>query len=149
MEAETACHGEYTISTDPSLLDLATIHEFLSTQAPWSRNIPLATVQESIAHSLCFGLFCQGQQIGFARVISDFATIAYLGDVFVLPAYRGQGLSKWLLQQVMAHPRLQSLRRWILLTADAHGLYQQFGWTEITDPSKWMEVHNPAVYAEK
>jgi GNAT superfamily N-acetyltransferase len=99
-----------------------------------------------VENSLNFGLFHCNNQIGLARVISDFATIAYLGDVYVLPEYRGKGLSKWLMDQVMAHPALQGLRRWILLTSDAHGLYRQFGWKEIARPELYMELFNPNVY---
>lgn len=138
--------NDFTISTDPSKLDVDAIHRFLSTEAYWCLNIPKEKVKLSIEHSLCFGVYHQGKQIGFARVISDYSTIAYLGDVYVLDDYRGQGISKWLMETIMSHPNLQGLRRWILLTGDAHGLYHQFGWTELADPSKWMELHNPNVY---
>lgn len=138
--------GSFTISTDKALLDPIAIHEFLSTKAYWSLNIPLETMLRSIEHSLCFGVYENSQQIGFARVITDYATIAYLGDVYVLEAYRGQGLSKWLMETIMSHPDLHGLRRWILLTGDAHGLYRQFGWTDIADPSRWMEIHDKNVY---
>jgi GNAT superfamily N-acetyltransferase len=97
-------------------------------------------------NSLNFGLYFNEKQIGYARIISDFSTIAYLGDVYVLPEFRGQGLSKWLMQTIQQHPNLQGLRRWILLTGDAHGLYKQFGFTEIAAPGKWMELHNKNVY---
>lgn len=146
MEPLTVSKGEYTITTDKSKLDLTAIHEFLSNHSHWSRNIPFETVKISIEHSLNFGLFHREAQIGYAKVISDFATIAYLGDVYVLPGYRGKGLSKWLMQQVMSHPSLQGLRRWILLTADAHGLYKQYGWKEPKNPERYMELHNPNVY---
>ncbi|KYP13144.1 GNAT family N-acetyltransferase [Flavihumibacter sp. CACIAM 22H1] len=136
----------YLISTDQSRLDISAIHRFLSTEAYWSLNIPREKMEKSIKHSLCFGVYRLDKQIGFARVISDFATIAYLGDLYILDAYRGKGLSKWLLEVIMGHPELQGLRRWILLTADAHALYKQFGWTEIADPAKWMELHNKSVY---
>ena len=97
-------------------------------------------------NSLCFGLFHHDKQIGFARVVTDYATMAYLADVFILPAYRGLGLSKWLMETIMTHSDLQGLRRWILLTLDAHGLYRQFGWKDIAIPERWMEVHNKDVY---
>lgn len=139
---------EYCISTDKTKLDIDSIHEFLSTKAYWSLNIPKDRVQTSIQNSLCFGIYKNDQQIGFARVITDFSTIAYLGDVYILEAYRGMGLSKWLMNTIMSYPNLQGLRRWILLTGDAHGLYRQFGWTDIADPSKWMELHNKNVYAK-
>ena len=147
MTNVTLAKDEFTISTDMTKLDIDSIHEFLSTKAYWCLNIPKDTVHTAIQHSLCFGLYEHEKQIGFARVISDFATIAYLGDVYVLEQYRGRGLSKWLMEAVMSYPELQGLRRWILLTGDAHGLYRQFGWTDIADPSKWMELHNKNVYS--
>ena len=100
----------------------------------------------AIENSLCFGVYKDEKQIGLARVISDFSTIAYLGDVYIIDGYRGHGLSKWLMETIMCYPELQGLRRWILLTGDAHGLYRQFGWTDIADPSNWMEIHNKNVY---
>jgi GNAT superfamily N-acetyltransferase len=136
----------FCISTEKARLDIKAIHHFLSTQAYWSMNIPFDRVEEAVAHSLNFGLYFKAQQIGYARVISDFSSIAYLGDVYVLPDFRGQGLSKWLVQTVMAYPELQGLRRWILSTADAHGLYKQFGWLPVAYPERWMEVHNREVY---
>jgi len=136
----------FWISTYKKKLDIDTIHEFLSTKAYWSINIPKDKVQASIQHSLCFGVYQDKRQIGFARIISDFSTIAYLSDVFIVEEYRGQGLSKWLIENIMIHPGLQGLRRWILLTGDAHGLYRQFGWTEIADPTRWMEIHEKNVY---
>lgn len=136
----------YHISTDPALLDIPMIHWFLSTQSYWAQGIPAETVERSIAHSLCFGVYLGSAQVGFARVISDRATVAYLGDVFILPEHRGKNLSKQLMQTIMAHPELQGLRRWILLTADAHALYRQFGWTDLADPSRWMEKHTKNVY---
>jgi len=138
---------EFCISTDKAKLDLDAIHEFLSTQAYWCINIPKEKVQTAIDNSLCFGVYQEKKQIGFARIISDFSTIAYLGDVYVLKEYRGKGLSKWLMETVMAYSHLQGLRRWILLTADAHSLYRQFGWTDIADPTKWMEICDKKVYS--
>ena len=137
----------FCISTEKARLDLKAIHHFLSTQAYWSLNIPFCRVEEAVEHSLNFGLYFKEQQIGFARVISDFSCIAYVGDVYVLPEFRGKGLSKWLMQTIMAYPELQGLRRWILSTADAHGLYKQFGWEPVAYPERWMEVHNRDVYA--
>lgn len=139
-------YKEFTISTDPADLDIQAIHHFLSTQAYWSLNIPFDIVSKAIKHSLNFGLFHSGRQIGFARIISDYATIAYLGDVYVLPEYRKQGLSKWLMETIMAYPDLQGLRRWILLTGDAHELYKKFGWKDIAQPQRWMELHNGNIY---
>jgi GNAT superfamily N-acetyltransferase len=138
--------GEFLISTDRSRLDLTVIHGFLS-NCYWAKGIPLEVVARSIEHSLCFGLYeSSGAQIGFARVISDFATLAYLGDVFVLESHRGRGLSKWLMECLIKHPELRNLRRWILLTRDAHGLYSQFGFTPVQAPERYMELHRPSVY---
>jgi len=136
----------YCISTEIDKLDLKVIHHFLSTQAYWSINIPFEKVQTAAKNSLNFGLYFKEKQIGYARVISDFSTIAYLGDVFIIEEFRGHGLSKWLMDIVMNHPNLQELRRWILLTGDAHELYKKFGWTPIANPDKWMELHNKDVY---
>ena len=136
----------FCISTDKSNLDIPAIHHFLSTEAYWSLGIPFETVKKSIDHSLNFGLYHNEKQIGFARIISDFSTIAYLGDVYVLPEFRGRGLSKWLMETITSFPELQGLRRWILLTGDAHGLYKQFGWKDISNPERWMELHNKYVY---
>lgn len=138
--------GDFSISTDKSKLDLQAIHHFLSKESYWSQNIPFETVKTASENSLAFGVYHQQKQIGYARIVSDYATVAYLGDVYILPEFRGQGLSKWLMATIMNHPNLQGLRRWILLTADAHGLYKQYGWTEITKPDRWMELHNPDVY---
>ncbi len=136
----------YSISTDKEKLDIEAIHQFLSKDAYWCLNIPKDTVACSIDHSLCFGLYRDTKQVGFARIISDYATVAYLGDVYILPAHRGKGLSKWLMETIMSHPDMQGLRRWILLTGDAHDLYRQYGWTDIADPTKWMELHNKHIY---
>src|SRR5258708_4150811 len=115
--------GEFLISTDPARLDLEVIHEFL-TNCYWAKGVPREVVARSIEHALCFGVYDgSGTQVGFARVISDFATVAYIGDVFVLDSHRGQGLGKWLMKSITQHPALQGLRRWILTTRDAHGLY--------------------------
>jgi GNAT superfamily N-acetyltransferase len=138
--------GEFVISTDPKRLDPDLIYNFL-TNCYWAKGIPRETVTRSIEHSLCFGIYDgSAVQIGFARVISDFATIAYLGDVFVLESYRGRGLGKWMMQCIMQHPSLQCLRRWILLTRDAHGLYRQFGFTPLKSADRYMELHRPDVY---
>lgn len=135
----------FTVTTDPARLDLAVIHGFLASSY-WAKGIPLPTVERSLRHSLCFSLLDGTRQVGFARVVSDHATYAYIGDVFVLPAYRGRGLSKWLMACVTSHPELQGLRRWSLATADAHGLYEQFGFTALKKPENAMERHNPDVY---
>jgi GNAT superfamily N-acetyltransferase len=139
-------HGEFMISTDRERLDLDVIHGFL-TNCYWARGIPREIVARSIEHSLCFGIYGgDSKQVGFARVVSDFATVAYLGDVFVLESHRGRGLSKWLMDCIVRHPALQNLRRWILLTRDAHGLYSQFGFTPVKAPERYMELHRPDVY---
>lgn len=138
--------GEFFVTTERERISVDTVYRFLTSEAYWSKGIPRATVERSLDNSLCFSLFRGGDQIGFARVISDHATIAYLGDVFVLAEYRGRGLSKWLMKCVMSHPELQGLRRWILLTGDAHGLYAQSGFTSLTEPELWMQRHDPAVY---
>lgn len=144
----TLYKGKFCLSTDKTKLDIDSIHQFLSTKAYWALNIPKDKVRTTIQNSLCFGVYIDEKQIGFAKIISDFSTIAYLGDVYILEEYRGNGLSKWLIETIMAHPDLQGLRRWILLTGDAHGLYRRFGWTDIAEPSKWMELHNKNVYSK-
>jgi GNAT superfamily N-acetyltransferase len=130
--------GEYLISTDRRRLDLAVIHGFLTTSY-WAAGIPLEIVERSIEQSLSFGVYKVDNQVGFARVITDYATFAYIGDVFILEEYRGQGLSKWLMQVIADHPELQGLRRWILITRDAHGLYRKTGFREPKDPERYME----------
>jgi GNAT superfamily N-acetyltransferase len=156
--------GEFLISTDPGRLDLDVIHNFL-TNCYWARGVPREVVARSIEHALCFGIYdgttprlakdarhgAPGQegaprQVGFARVISDFATVAYVGDVFVLEPQRGRGLGKWLMECIMQHPALQNLRRWILTTRDAHRLYAQVGFTSVKSPERYMELHDPNVY---
>src|ERR1700758_4581008 len=138
--------GEFSISTDQARLDLDVIHSFL-TNCYWAKGIPREVVARSIEHSVCFGIYDgSGAQVGFARVVSDFATVAYLGDVFVLDSHRGRGLSKWLMQCILQHPALQNLRRWILLTRDAHELYRKYGFTALKSPDRYMELHRPDVY---
>ncbi|HEY0668146.1 MAG TPA: GNAT family N-acetyltransferase [Sphingobacteriaceae bacterium] len=138
--------GDFLITTDKTKLDITAIHDFLSKHSGWSDNIPFDRVKTSIDNSLNFGLFHKNKQIGFARVISDFSTIAYLGDVYVLDEYRGQGLSKKLMEAIMGHPNLQGLRRWILLTSTADWLYEKFGFTKLPKPELYMELFNPDVY---
>lgn len=141
--------GEFYITTDRKRLDLAAIHRFLSEESYWAAGIPRSTVAKSVRNSLCFGLFCGGGQIGFARVITDGATIAYLGDVYVLEEFRGRGLAKWLMECIASHPELQGLRRWLLVTRDAHGLYEKFGFQPLAQPQAYMERFDPAVYAAR
>nr|WP_315426953.1 GNAT family N-acetyltransferase [uncultured Albidiferax sp.] len=135
--------GDYRISTDPQQLDLAAVHAYL-TQSYWSPGIARERVERAAANSLCFGLFHGAQQVGFARVVSDKTTFAYLADVYILDAHRGQGLSKWLMATILAHPDLQGLRRFMLATRDAHSLYAQFGFTPLANPGRLMEMHRPA-----
>lgn len=138
--------GDYMVSCDPAATSIEVVHRYLAEASYWAKDIPREVVETEIANSLCFSLLHRSTQVGFARVITDRATIAYLGDVFGLEAHRGKGLSKWLLQCVMGHPDLQRLRRWILLTSDAHGLYEKFGFTPVAAPEKWMEKFNPGPY---
>jgi GNAT superfamily N-acetyltransferase len=138
----------FTITCESDRLDLQVISDFLATSY-WAKDIPRETVAKSIDGSLCFALLDGDHQIGFARVITDYATIAYLNDVFVLPEYRGRGLGKWLTECVVNHPDLQGLRRWILATRDAHGLYEKYGFTPLKAPQVFMELHNPDVYARR
>ena len=131
--------GEYVISTDRDRLDSAFIHNFLSNSSYWAKGRDFEVVQRSISNSLNFGLYKGNQQIGFARVVTDYATFAWLADVFVLDEHRGQGLGKWLVEVIISHPMLQGFRRWLLATRDAHELYRRFGFTELNDASRWME----------
>jgi GNAT superfamily N-acetyltransferase len=135
----------FTISTDPSRLDRDTIHEFLA-GSYWAKAIPREIVDRSIEGALCFGLYENARQIGFARVITDFATFAYLADVFVLESHRGRGLAAWLMESILAHPKLQGLRRWMLVTRDAHPLYRKVGFTALAHPERVMEMTFPGIY---
>ena len=138
--------GQHIIRTDLSPANLEQIHHYLSTQAYWSLGIPLEVVQKAFGNSLAFGIFHDEELVGWARVVTDRATFAYLADVYVLEGYRGQGLSKWLMECIFQHPELQGLRRFMLATQDAHGLYAQYGFKPIAAPERWMERHNPDVY---
>lgn len=137
---------DYRISTDKHKINLAYVHAFLS-HSYWAQHIPVDVVRRSIEGSLCFALFYQGEQVGFARVITDEATFAYLADVFIDEGYRGRGLSKWLVETILQYPSLQGLRRFLLATRDAHGLYRQFGFTPLTFADRWMQIHQPDVYS--
>ena len=134
------------ISTEKSELDLALIHDFLATGSSWAQGISFDTVRKSIEHSLCFGGYLGQAQVAFARVISDFATFANLVDVFVLPAYRGRGYSKAMVESVIAHPQLQGLRRFTLATFDAHHLYARYGFAPPSKPDTLMEIYRPGIY---
>lgn len=133
----------FYISTDKGLLDFEMIYNYLDNDSYWSKGIPPERLKLAIDGSLCFGVYHNKKQAGFARVVTDSATFAYICDVFILPEFRGKSLSKWLIQTIINHPGLQGLRRWSLATADAHGLYKQFGFTEITRPDRWMEIFTP------
>jgi GNAT superfamily N-acetyltransferase len=134
--------GEYLISTDAELLDLDVIHRFLSEDSYWAPGVTREVVERSIENSICFGLYHASAQVGFARVITDRAAFAYLADVFVLPDHRGRGLGKWVIETVLSYPDLQNLRRVFLGTADAHSLYERYGFRPI-DPSRMMELRGP------
>ncbi len=136
----------YDISTDAARLDVDLIHGVLASSY-WARGIPRDVVERSIRHSLCFGAFCGNRQVGFARVITDFATFAYLADVFVLPEHRRRGVAKLMMAAVMVHPELQGLRRFLLITRDAHRLYADFGFVSVPGSEQFMTVHRPDVYA--
>jgi len=135
----------YEITCDKDRLDTGAIHDFLS-RSYWSPGVPRAVVERAIANSLCFGVFHGRQQVGFARVITDKATFAYLADVYILSEHRGKGLARRLLDEVIRHPDLQGLRRLLLATRDAHALYAKFGFTPLAAPERIMEIHNPSVY---
>jgi GNAT superfamily N-acetyltransferase len=137
---------DYHISTDKSMLDLQLIHNYLSGESYWAKGMPLETMKRSIQNSICFGVYLDDQQVGFARIISDCATFAYLADVFIIQDHRGKGLSKMLMEYIMNLPELQGLRRWVLGTAHAHGLYAQYGFTPLAKPERMMEKHNHDVY---
>ena len=134
------------ISTDKGSLDIAAIHDFLVNESYWAANRTIEQTRRAIENSMCFGVYAANEMIGFARVVSDQATFAYIGDVFILSEYRGKGMSKLLMEAILAHEDLQGLRRWILATRDAHGLYAQFGFTELKHPDRWMELPAPDAY---
>src|SRR5688572_6472758 len=136
---------DYVISTDKGRLDLKVIHDFLS-RSYWAEGIPVKTVLRSIENSLTFGIYKNDRQVGFARVITDYATFAYIADVFIDEYHRGQGLGKWLIEVITSHPELQGLRRWMLVTRDAHELYSKVGFTRVKNPDNLMEIRNPDVY---
>jgi GNAT superfamily N-acetyltransferase len=133
----------FSISTDKSLIDFETVYNYLNIDSYWAQGISAETLKKAIENSICFGVYYQGKQAGFARVVTDKATFAYICDVFILADYRRLGLSKWLIQTIKQHPELQGLRRWSLATVDAHGLYAQFSFEPISRPDRWMEIFTP------
>jgi GNAT superfamily N-acetyltransferase len=135
--------GDYIISTDRSRLDLNVIHDYLSNSSYWAVGRKLETVKRAVENSLPFGLYENDSQIGFARVVTDYATFAWLADVFVLEPYQGRGLGTWLVEVILAHPELQGFRRWTLATKDAHEIYRKFGFSELKRPERWMERRDP------
>jgi GNAT superfamily N-acetyltransferase len=145
MNDEAFAKKGYSISTEKTLLNFDAIFTYLNQQSYWAKGIPAAKLKIAIENTMCFGVYQDGIQAGFARVVTDKATFGYLCDVFILPAYSGFGLSKWLVQTIMTHPELQGLRRWSLATQDAHGLYKQFGFKELNNPEIWMQIFTPYI----
>jgi GNAT superfamily N-acetyltransferase len=141
-----AHRDDYLISSDKARLDVAMIHQFLSQESYWAKGISRVRLERSIRNSLTFGVYRKDEQVGFAKVVTDYATFAYVGDVFVLPTYRGRGLSRWLLEVIVAHPELQGLRRWLLASRDAQSLYRKVGFQPLTDTGRWLQLWDPNSY---
>jgi len=139
-------YTDYSISTDKEKLQIEIIHHYLSVESYWAKHIPVEIVKKSIENSLCFGVYFKNEQIGFSRVVTDYATFGYLADVFILEAHRGKGLSKWLMEHIMAHQTLQGLRRFSLATRDAHELYRKFGFKPLAKPEAIMEIKHDNFY---
>lgn len=139
-------HGEFVVSSDRARLQIEVIHKYLAEESYWAKERTLEQTERAIKNSLSFGVYRGENQIGFARVVSDFATFAYLGDVFILPEFQGAGLGKFLMRAIIEHPDLQNLRRWILATRDAHALYEKFGFQNLKHPERWMERPAPNAY---
>ena len=138
-------NGNYTLTTSKERIDIDYVHKALS-NTYWAKNIPLQTVQLAIKNAMCFSIFYKDEQVGFARVITDEATFAYLCDVFIDEQHQGKGLGKWLVETIIQYAPLQGLRRFMLATKDAHGLYKHFGFKQLTNTENWMHIHNPEVY---
>jgi len=134
---------EYTISTDRTKLNVQTIYNFISRESYWGKGRSVEVIKKSIENSLPFGIYYKDEMIGFARVVTDYATFAWIADVFILPEHRGKDLSKWLMETILMHPELQGFRRWVLATKDAHELYRKFGFQELNRPERWMERFDP------
>ena len=141
--SDTWSRGDYEISTARSRLDIDLIHNYLSNESYWASGRSREVVARSIDNSLPFGIYKDGAQVGFARIVTDYATFAWVADVFVLPEHRSRGLSKWLMEVILAHPRLQGFRRWVLSTKDAHELYERYGFIKLHRPERWMERPDP------
>lgn len=139
-------NGEFTISTDRERLQIDAIHKFLSEESYWAKERAPEQTERAIKNSLPFGVYKGENQIGFARIVTDYATFAYLGDVYILPEFQGNGLGKWLMKTIVGHPDLQGFRRWILATRDAHTLYEKFDFTALKFPERWMEKSAPNAY---
>jgi len=140
---------DFEISTDKSRIDIDMIHRFLSEESYWANKRTLEQTKTAIENSICFGVYQGNEQVGFARVVTDKATFAYVGDVFVLQEFRGSGIGKMLMEAMLSHSELQSLRRWVLATKDAHGLYEQFGFSELKFPNRWMELSAKDAYSQR
>ena len=145
VEPETAA-GEFEVSIDQERLDLEMIHDFLANRSYWARNLDFETMKKMFENSVCFGVYHQEKQVGFARVVTDFVTIAYIGDVFILEDYRGKGLGKLLTSSIISHPTLKDVRLWFLSTRDAQGLYRKFGFKNLDTPERFMVRPNPETY---
>ena len=146
MEHLFAEKDGFVISTDPERLQPEVILGYLVNESYWAANRTEDQMRAAIENSLCFGLYRSGEQVGFARVVTDYSTFAYLGDVFILPDLQGRGLGKWLMEIISAHPALQGFRRWVLATRDAHKLYEKYGFTSLKHPERWMEKAAPDAY---
>jgi GNAT superfamily N-acetyltransferase len=146
MNSHERQHGEFTVSTDRRRLQLEIIHKYLSQESYWAQERTAEQTATAIKNSLPFGVYKGEDQVGFARVVTDYATFAYLGDVFVLPEYQGKGLGKFLMRAILAHPDLQNFRRWILATRDAHALYEKYEFAALRHPERWMERTAPNAY---
>ena len=140
--------SEVELSFDRARIDVEAAHAFLS-KSSWARDIPIATLRKALENSLCIAAFVDRQQVGVARAVTDYATFAYIADVYVLDAHRGRGISRQMIAAVLAHPQMQGLRRLMLVTRDAHGLYEKFGFTALAHPTRVMERHRPDVYSPK
>lgn len=146
MKIYSSAREEFLITTDKSKLDIAFIHQYLSEESYWAKGIPFERVKCAIENSLTYGVYFGSKQVGYAKVVTDFATVAYIGDVFITRAFRGKGLSVWLMETIVGNPDMQHLRRWVLATRDAHKLYEKSGFKSLAKPERWMEKHRDDAY---